>query len=140
MSEHIQIHRSPCVSCPYRRDVPSGIWDTSEYDKIVPYDQPTSLQPTAVFMCHQADGALCRGWLDCHGQELLAIRLAANKGEVNTDAVMNALVEGPNVQVFESAADAAEHGRADIDAPDDEARRMVHKIMKKRRLVVDQQI
>nr|WP_280343300.1 DUF6283 family protein [Nocardia neocaledoniensis] len=30
----------PCVSCPYRRDVPSGVWDFGEYEKLRGYVPP----------------------------------------------------------------------------------------------------
>ena len=132
MSSNIHIHRSPCVSCPYRRDVPSGIWDESEYEKIVPFDRDTFAQPPATFLCHQANGSLCRGWLDCHGDQLLGLRLSMAKGEVDPDAVARALDEGPAVPVFDSAAEAAQHGRRDIDEPSDDACRLVAKISHKR--------
>lgn len=130
--DSLKIHRSPCVSCPYRRDVPSGIWHDSEYEKIVPFDADTFSQPPATFLCHQSDGSLCRGWLDCHGDTLLGLRLSVAKGEVDADALRRALEEGPAVPVFGSAAEAAEHGRRDIDAPGDDACRLVDKITTKR--------
>ena len=113
----IAINRSPCQSCPYRQDVPSGIWEAAEYDKIIPYDNPTWAQPPKVFLCHQADGCLCRGWLDTHGDQLLGLRLACSKGEVDPEA---------------SAAEAAEHGRKSIKRPGRKAREMVAKIERKR--------
>lgn len=128
----IPINRAPCQSCPYRKDVPSGIWSTEEYDKILPYDNETWMQPAKVFMCHQADGCLCRGWLDTHGIDLLGLRLACSKGEVDTEAVGKALDEGPAVPVFQSAEQAARHGRRSIKRPGRKAREMVAKIERKR--------
>lgn len=133
MSE-IKINRAPCGSCPYRQDVPSGVWHASEYAKILPFDRETWAQPCRVFMCHQADGALCRGWLDCHGNELLGVRLAAIKGELDPEAVAKALEEGPAVPIFANAAAASAHGRAQIDSPSDAACKIVEKIAKKRKL------
>ena len=132
METPLTINRAPCQSCPYRRDVPSGIWSTEEYDKIIPFDNETWMQPPRVFLCHQANGCLCRGWLDTHGSELLALRLACIKGEVDPDAVGKALDEGPAVPVFESAEAAAKHGRRAINRPGRKAREMVSKIEKKR--------
>jgi hypothetical protein len=43
----------PCASCPYRKDVPSGLWDKAEYDKILPYDNETWAQPLVTFGCHK---------------------------------------------------------------------------------------
>lgn len=30
-----------------------GVWAAEEYDRLLTYDRPTQLQPTAVFLCHQ---------------------------------------------------------------------------------------
>lgn len=132
MTEQIRINRAPCASCPYRKDVPSGIWSTEEYDKIVPFDNATWMQPPRVFMCHQADGCMCRGWLDVHGGDLLGLRLACVKGEVDHEAVSKALDEDPAAPVFASAAKAAKHGRRSINRPGRKARQMVFKIETKR--------
>lgn len=42
----------PCASCPYRRDVPSGIWAAEEYAKLPAYDADTPFQPPHLFLCH----------------------------------------------------------------------------------------
>lgn len=133
MSETIAIHRAPCQSCPYRRDVPSGIWAPEEYDKILAYDEETWNQPPAVFMCHQADGALCRGWLDCHGSELLSVRIYAGRS-LDAEQVAQALSEGPAVPVFATAAEAAGHGRRSIKRPGSKARKLMQKLERKQRI------
>ncbi|MEV6909068.1 DUF6283 family protein [Amycolatopsis sp. NPDC051071] len=46
---------APCRSCPYRRDVPSGVWDISEYEKLARYDRDTGEQPTGLFQYHLTD-------------------------------------------------------------------------------------
>ncbi|MFD8249718.1 DUF6283 family protein [Nocardia sp. NPDC059691] len=58
----------PCRSRPYRRDVPSGIWDASEYDELPRYGEPTYNQPPALWVCHQTDrdhpaSRVCAGWV-----------------------------------------------------------------------------
>ena len=130
--EKINIQRAPCASCPYRMDVPSGIWATEEYDKILPYDNETMFQPPRLFLCHQQNGCLCRGWLDVHGTELLALRLGCIKGEIDPAELGKALDEGPAVEVFETAAEAAAHGRKSIKRPGAKAKRMVEKIEARR--------
>ena len=69
--------KNPCPTCPYRRDVPSGIWDESEYAKLELYDEPTDrrLPQTALFLCHTTPESPCRGWLTVH-RESVAVRLA----------------------------------------------------------------
>mgnify|MGYP000989402522 CR=1 FL=1 len=84
--------RQPCGSCPYRRDVASGIWAASEYAKLTAYDADTPFQPPNLFLCHQTAAEdhrarLCAGWVGCHGPDLLALRLAATTGQLATTDV-----------------------------------------------------
>lgn len=51
----LTVRTEPCSSCPYRRDVPSGVWHREEYEKLLQYDDSTEILPA--FMCHQP--ALC---------------------------------------------------------------------------------
>lgn len=113
------VESRPCSSCPYRVDVPPSVWHHSEYDKLIDYDAPTYAQPTEMFLCHHSDlgqsEKLCRGWVDCHGEELLALRLHASRGAVAPE-VWDAVREGPQVPVHPSGAAAAAHGKS---SPDD---------------------
>ena len=73
----------PCVTCPYRCDVPSGVWAAEEYAKLPEYDAPTWQQPPALFMCHSHPDGLCTGWLQSHANrehafDLLALRFSRN--------------------------------------------------------------
>ena len=118
MSDLPKPAKQPCGSCPYRRDVPSGLWSPEEYAKLPAYDGQTWEQPTSLFMCHQRDGCLCAGWLACHDTDhLLALRLHC------VDPSAFGYVSP--VPVFGSGAEAAAHGSADIDAPGIAARRMI---------------
>jgi hypothetical protein len=116
---------SPCSSCPYRRDVASGIWAESEYDKLPDYDGETWEQSQKLFMCHQLDGNLCAGWLACHGaDDLLALRLH----RVDPSAYD---YRSP-VSVFTSGREARDHGLAQIAEPDDRAIRIITKLNRRR--------
>lgn len=117
----------PCGTCPYRRDVPSGLWHADEYAKLPAYDGETWEQPHELFLCHQRDGCLCGGWLLCHDrQHLLALRLHA------VDA--SAWDYASDVPVFGSGSEAAAHGMADIDAPSPAAEKKIRGLVKKLRL------
>lgn len=108
----------PCGSCPYRRDVPSGIWHSEEYQKLPLYDGETWEQSPALFMCHQNDGCLCGGWLLSHDRNhLLALRL-----HVVDDSVWD---YDPGIDVFSSGAAAMAHGLKDIDNIGPEAQRKI---------------
>lgn len=117
----------PCGTCPYRRDVPSGIWAKEEYEKLPNYDGSIfeQIQNNAggLFMCHQRDGCLCGGWLATHGVDnLLAVRL-----------MPIAPFDGPyvsDVPVFASGAEAAAHGLKDIDNPSPAAQRKIDGLVK----------
>jgi Family of unknown function (DUF6283) len=120
---------NPCESCPYRRDVPSGVWAASEYAKLREYDKQTYDQPMEPFQCHQtgADSdhwRLCAGWVGCHGQELLSLRLAVSQGTQDPEVMTYTTA----VPLFSCGGEAAEHGMADIDDPSDEAQALVAKI------------
>ena len=122
----------PCASCPYRRDVPSGVWSAKEYDKLPGYDGQTFEQTAiGVFKCHQGKEEICAGWAGVHGNaDSLALRLATYLDPaVDVQAVIG--YESP-VPLFASGAEAAEHGKRDIDAPSDKARATVKKITRAR--------
>ncbi len=117
--------KSPCGVCPYRRDVPSGIWEAIEYDKLVAYDPPTSEQPMAPFACHADSNRLCHGWAVCHSSrghecELLALRILGVRD-----------VPEPAVPLFRSGQEAADHGKRDVSAPKRAARERIEKLVRK---------
>jgi len=119
----------PCESCPYRRDVPSGVWSAAEYAKLREYDNEIYDQPMGIFQCHQADrddpGArLCAGWVGVHGQELLALRVGVATGQLDASV----MEYSTPVELFASGTEAAEHGEADIEEPGEAAMDMVAKI------------
>ena len=123
-----EIDSTPCLSCPYRKDVPSGVWEESEYQKLYDYDRDTPQQPHTLFMCHKNNGtSICRGWWDCHGDQLLGMRLAIAKGLLSPSA-MRSMYNDKLVPVFDSGEEAAEHGIRDIDDPSPEAIKAMRRI------------
>jgi hypothetical protein len=122
----------PCVSCPYRTDVPSGVWAADEYEKLLAYDRPTFEQPIAVFLCHQQDGRACAGWAGCHdGDHLLALRFAGRDGlspEV-ADAIRD--YRSP-IPLHPSGAAAAARGRAELETPGPAAVQLQKKLLRQR--------
>lgn len=120
---------APCGTCPYRRDVPSGVWDASEYAKLPAYDGGTGEQAAkgafGLFFCHQNDGRLCAGWIGCHDVDhLFAVRLHG----VDPSAFD---YESP-VPLFASGAEAAAHGLADVAEPSEAARHAIGKLERRR--------
>lgn len=117
--------KAPCASCPYRRDVPAGVWDATEYDKLPQYDGETWEQSPALFYCHQQDGKLCAGWVACHDTDhLLALRLRPVDRSVFT-------YQSP-VPIFATGAEARAHGLSGIEDPDIKARRVIDTLVRKR--------
>jgi len=119
----------PCGTCPYRTDVPSGVWAAEEYAKLPDYDGDIGDQVTkgafGLFMCHQKDGCLCGGWLKAHGPgNLLALRL--------TPVDPSVWDYDPPTEVWGSGAEAAAHGVRDIEAPSPEAKRKIDGLIRKR--------
>jgi hypothetical protein len=121
--------KRPCGSCPYRCDVPSGVWDSSEYEKLPAYDAETALQPAAMFYCHQQDGRLCAGYVAVHDMDhSLALRLAAITGQLSPEEVLAVCAYSTDVPLHPSGAAAAQHGLADVESPSEEACRVVAKV------------
>lgn len=124
MSEQAPVRKLPCPSCPYRRDVPSGIWHPEEYAKLPRYDGDTTEQAAAgafgIFMCHQRTGDVCAGWAGCHDMgESLAMRLHCREVD---PAVFDYVSPVP---LFATGAEAAAHGMRDVAGPGTAARRKI---------------
>ena len=121
----------PCASCPYRRDVPSGVWHPEEYAKLAEYDRPTIEQPVGRFLCHQRNGHTCSGWAGCHDMsQSLGLRMAASFGHLSDEEVRAHLEYECEVPLFATGAEAAAHGMRDIDEPSPEARAAMTKLLK----------
>jgi hypothetical protein len=124
--------KTPCASCPYRRDVPAGVWAEHEYLKLPAYDGETGEQAlkgaVGLFYCHQRTGNLCAGWVGCHDMEdNLAVRFAERGGDGVDPSTYT--YESP-VPLFSSGAEAAAHGLSGIENPGPDARRLVAKLAK----------
>lgn len=127
----------PCRSCPYRRDVPSGVWHADEYDKLREYDKEMPEQPLALFQCHQTDAdsahrRLCAGWAACRGDNLLALRLALIQNRISPSIFEASIGYRSPTPVFGSGTEAAEHGQRDIDNPGPAAIHSIAKISHRR--------
>jgi hypothetical protein len=122
---------NPCASCPYRQNVPSGVWHESEYIKLPEYDGETYEQSPKVFGCHQGTGEVCSGWLGYRDPyDLLAVRLGVSSGALDPSCVDYTT----DVPLFASGREAAEHGMKEILAPSDKAQNTIEKIVRKRDL------
>lgn len=121
----------PCESCPYRRDVPSGVWAAEEYEKLPAYDRETMHQPPGVFLCHQQDGRVCAGWVGCHDMsQSLGLRFAAHS--MDPADVAACLDYTSPTPLFKSGTEAAAHGLAGLERPGAVARRVMQKIQRRR--------
>lgn len=122
-----EVRSAPCSACPYRCDAPSGLWAAEEYDKLPPYDEVTGNQPFGAFSCHATPESLCHGWAAVHSRrgyefDLLALRILG----IDPDSIPEWSGE-----LFESGTEAAEHGRARIDNPSDEAMETADRLKRK---------
>lgn len=57
--------RSPCESCPYRKDAKLELWDKSEFENLLAHDEDTLTG--SLFGCHatrkKSEVSVCAGWL-----------------------------------------------------------------------------
>jgi len=124
---------APCRSCPYRLDVPSGVWAADEYRKLPEYDAETAYQPVGLFYCHQQDGRLCAGWVGCHDMdEALAVRIGSATGVLDEDDLDAVLDYQSPVPLFASGAEAAAHGLRDLRTPGADAVRTIQRLARGR--------
>jgi len=124
------VMKAPCKSCPYRRDVPSGVWSAEEYDKLPAYDGEIIDQAKAgaggLFLCHLKDGCLCAGWLATHGAgNLLAMRM---NGRIVADEAWEYQTAVP---VFSSGREACDHGKRAIEKPGAKAARVIDRLVRR---------
>lgn len=131
MSKPLLCAAAPCGSCPYRRDVPCGVWDESEYKKLMAYSlSPGEMPAMAVFLCHQTNATgqktVCRGWLTVE-RDSIAVRLALLQGSVTPEQVYAA----PLVPLYETSEEAAEAGMSGVRNPSREAKRLVSRLLRK---------
>jgi len=123
---------NPCGSCPYRCDVPSGVWNYNEYEKLPEYDGPTHTQPMSVFMCHQQDGRLCAGWVAVHDmEESLGMKFLCSTGGISEEVYEKVLDYTTATPLFRSGQEAADHGMAEIETPSTKAKKVVAKLERK---------
>ncbi|MGK3945198.1 DUF6283 family protein [Streptomyces caeruleatus] len=71
------------------------------------------------------------GWVH-EGEELQALRLAVLDGRIDADTYQAVVEYVSPVLLFPSDSDAAAHGEAGIDAPDEKARHLINKIARTR--------
>lgn len=122
----------PCISCPYRKDVPSGLWLEEEYAKLPRYDLETGFQPTGAFGCHQQDGRLCAGWVAVHDmEESLSLRLATGAGIIDAGDLDEIFDYTTNVPLFASGREACDHGMREVERPGPEAREAIQRLERK---------
>jgi hypothetical protein len=112
------VRRRPCPTCPYRRGVPSGIWAPEEYCLLRAFDGDLAEQAAAgathPFLCHSSPRNLCAGWAGHRNpMDLLAVRLGITAGHLDITVAYYTT----DVPLFQSGAEAAEHGLRDIDRP-----------------------
>jgi hypothetical protein len=124
--------KNPCGSCPYRRDVPSGVWSEEEYEKLPTFDGPTFEQPPSVFLCHQQDGRLCAGWTAVHDMdESMGLRIACSTERItpeDMDAIRDYTTTTP---LFASGAEAAAHGMEEVFTPGEDAAKVIRKLKRR---------
>jgi len=125
---------APCAECPYRQDVPSGMWSTADYLKLPLYDGETAYQPTRPFRCHKEPTRVCAGWAGCHdGQHLLALRMAVPRGVMTLEDMLATRNYRTDVPLWPSGAAAAVHGLGGVYEPGEEARAAIERYQRRQR-------
>ena len=141
MSEFQAPAPRPCGSCPYRQDVPAGVWAPEEYAKLPDYDAPTGEQPAGVFLCHQQNGRVCGGWAACHGaqgradhsRDSLALRMAGFMGSMSAEDIEATRDYVSPVPLWASGQEAFTRGMAGVADPSPEAEEVMAKLGRRKK-------
>lgn len=126
----------PCDSCPYRRDVPAGVWSPEEYAKLPDYDRGTGEQPAGVFLCHWQNGRVCGGWAACHGaqgradhsRDSLALRMAGAFRHMTPEGIEATRDYVSPVPLWTTGREAFQKGMAGVADPSPEAEEVMAKL------------
>lgn len=128
MSVPLDCAPSPCGSCPYRKDVPPGVWSADEYRKLPEYDE--GKMQLGIFLCHQTNASgretVCRGWLTV-AAESVAVRLALARKRITLEQRDAPVL----VRLYSSGAEACAAGLEGIKLPSAKAKRLVARLIRK---------
>lgn len=134
--------KSPCSSCPYRKDAPLGHWDASHFHDVLASD---GNQFGNFFSCHKTHTlppekrGLCAGWLNDQvqrGTPNIRLRLAVMSDMPGIKEAHRAVTDGGH-EVYPSARVMCDANLAAIDRMKDvrliEARAKAQRTNKRRR-------
>jgi Family of unknown function (DUF6283) len=123
----MKVLAKPCTSCPYRKDHPSGVWASEEYEKLRDYDRNRAF---GTFLCHQTNAngieTVCRGWLSV-ARESIAVRLGISHGQFTPEQVYAEC----SVPLHASGNAAANAGQKKIKRPPANASAMIGRLERK---------
>ena len=122
-------NREPCVSCPYRKDVPLETWHVSEFENLMASDADP--MTGGIFGCHKyrhrpvEERRPCVGWFldqDRRGMPCIALRLAGMTGGPEAIAFRDEAHDGGHelYETLEEMCEANGAERARLKSEDDE--------------------
>lgn len=77
--------KSPCRSCPYRKDVKLAHWSIEEYKDLIKNENSDL---GAIYGCHKKDGKICTGWImnqDKNRFPSILLRLSLSRNNITRE-------------------------------------------------------
>lgn len=110
-NKHVARHK-PCEQCPWRKDVPTGVFPEQAYRESAPtsYDMAQS-----TFACHMSGAenpATCAGFLLRHADNNLSVRLSLMTGRIDLTKIGDG-----GYPIYESYREMAIANGVDKDDP-----------------------
>jgi len=111
--------REPCPSCPYRKDVPVGTWNRTEFENLLASDEDP--MRGGIFGCHKyrhrpkEERRPCVGWFldqQRRGMPSIQLRLAGMFGGQEAIDFNNEANDGGH-EIYSSIAEMCEANGAD---------------------------
>lgn len=105
--------REPCKTCPYRKDVPVGLWHPDEYSNLAAQDQK---EFGSLFGCHatgkeKGGPHVCAGWLldqKSRGIPNLSLRIALIRSPDEAQPCLDEVHPPAGVEMYKSIEEMIE--------------------------------
>lgn len=98
--------KSPCKSCPYRKDAKLAFWSRDEFKDLLVNEVDYF---GATYLCHQKNGSICVGFLmnqDARGFPSIRLRMLLSKNDVTREYLDSLNCESEMFETVEEMVEA----------------------------------
>jgi hypothetical protein len=82
-----RVRAEPCAECPFRMDVPTGVFPPDAFRESAPTAYDAALSTFGCHMSKMSAPATCAGFLKLHSENNLMVRMSLLSGRIDLTAV-----------------------------------------------------